>query len=185
MLRTILLTAAQSAVSVSETDVVLRYAGIAHRRMIFVECAGMFWIFAELAILFSVLIGRRYLETEPLCQSIVLTPRERRRAVLWAAGFLIAAVLVLSRHAVRDSLPAYLSYHLYAGAEPSLDLVKLLYVRDAHAHLATWAVFVTLWVLLEAAIVYHGWRGFCRLKMMLNARVATSRPETSHEQDRL
>ncbi len=146
---------------VSDAADAIAYAYAEYRRTMVIECAGLFWIFAELVILFYVIAARRFVETAPMPASWKAARREHRRAVVWTALFALVSVVVLGRHWVRP--PLYVQ--LASGLQPSEILPA--YTSRAHNHLALWSVFVTLWVLLEAAIVYHGWRGCRHLRRVL------------------
>jgi hypothetical protein len=135
-----------------------------------VECAGLFWILAELLILYAVLTARRYLETEPIPRTIAWTRRDARRTLLWVMGFAALCAAVFLRHYF--SPPAYEYLELYASGEIPLSRFQDLYVSRFHIHQIFWAGFVTLWVLLEAIIVYHGWRAYRRLREVLGGNYA-------------
>lgn len=118
------------------------------------ESAGLFWIGAELAILFAVMAARRHLGARPLPPRLQLQDADKRRARMWCYGFFLLAAVVLCRHAV------------YAIAPVPEDVAKVL-VGRGRVHLAVWSVFITAWVVLEVAIVYHGLRGYLALKRLV------------------
>jgi len=132
---------------------VLAYLHARQRVAFVVESAGLFWIGAELLILFMVVAGRRHISTEPLPERFVLQINEKRRAIIAAVVFTLTAAAVLARHFAPWTVDAD------AAAEVLSDRM--------HAHMLVWASFVTVWVLLETLIVYHGWRGYCRLRDLL------------------
>lgn len=131
---------------------VLAYVQARQRVDMLVETAGLFWIAAELAILFLVLAGCRHLETTPLAPQFNLTSRERYRLAVGAAAFVLLSAGVMARYA----FPAPIAPE---------DAAAVLSNR-VHVHIAIWAAFVTTWVLLEILIVFHGWRGYRRLRRL-------------------
>lgn len=124
------------------------------------EFIGLFWIAAEVAILFFVLAARRHLEERPLPPAFALHPPERGRAWLWTAGFFLIAMAVLCRHLLSAC----------SAVQPQDAL--LVFIRRARTHLAVWSGFVAVWVGLEVVIVYHGWRGYRALEALLGRRPA-------------
>ena len=125
---------------------ILRTAGL--------ESAGLFWIAAELAILFLMTAARRHLLTRPLPPHLDLQDSEKRRARVWLVAFLFLAAIVLCRHVV------------YALAPLPQDVSPLLISR-VRVHLAVWTAFITAWVALEVAIVYQGLRAYLALKALI------------------
>jgi len=120
----------------------LAWAETARWRHLAVESAGVFWIAAELFILALVCWGREHLGKAPTRTRLTFSAavRWRFRAAL---GVTLVLVIVVARRA-------------FVVAEPNVEAI----VRDELAHLALWALFVTAWVVLEAAIVYQGYRGY-------------------------
>jgi hypothetical protein len=134
-----------------------------------IETAGLFWIFAELCILLGVLAGRDHLERNSTTGQFVWTPR----LTTWALGFGIffAALLLAAygRHFYWKPVHVLLqqTYATVRFLEPD-DAVRAF--RAARfRHQGLWAFFVTIWVLLEVMIVYHGWRGYRLLRVRLKA----------------
>lgn len=121
-----------------------------------IEGAGVFWLAAELAILVLVRAGRRHLETIPLPTGFRITRQELPLILLSIVALSGLLVLFALRHGT-NTLP--------------LDQpIEALAARAAHAervHLAIWSGFVVGWVVLEALIVYHGWRGYQQLRRLL------------------
>lgn len=135
---------------------ILRTAGL--------ESAGLFWIGAELAILFMMMAARRYVQALPLFPHFELRNDEKRRARAWCYGFLFVAAIVLGRHAVATFAP------LPQDAGPLL-------ISRMRVHLGVWSGFVTAWVGLEVAIVYQGLRGYLALKALIGSAASkTARP---------
>ncbi|MCX5757855.1 MAG: hypothetical protein NTU83_05000 [Candidatus Hydrogenedentes bacterium] len=128
---------------------IVAYLNMRQRAAMLVESVGLFWIGAELAILFLVLVGRRHVDSVPLPVRFVLTVTELRRAIFWGVAFAILSAIVLGRYAVSQEI----------------DIQGLS--ERLHTHLVVWAAFVTTWVLLETSIVYHGWRGYRRLRVLV------------------
>lgn len=133
---------------------VLRTAGL--------ESAGLFWIGAELAILFMIIAARRHIQTRPLPPRLQLEDGEKRRVRAWLIALFFLAAIVLGRHLV------------YALAPVPQDVAPLLSGR-MRAHLAIWSGFVTAWVVLEIAIVYQGFRGYLALKALIGPAESATR----------
>lgn len=129
---------------------------LAEHRYARIEAAGIFWIAAELGILVLVRAGRRHLETRPLPAHFGLTRRDLR--YLLPSGGMLLGLLIL-----------YLFRH--AGGPPvmdaSNDILAAIAAREERVHLALWSGFVLIWIILEALIVYHGWRGYRQLRLLL------------------
>jgi len=142
-----------------------------HFRHAAIETAGLFWAAVELLILYAVLVARRYLGEHPLPAALALTRTERRRAWVWACVFACVSALLYARHTVLTPV-----HRLLESAETGVTLasVSSAYGERVHEHLAIWAAFITLWVVLEILIVYHGWRAFC----LLRARIRIPHAET-------
>jgi hypothetical protein len=132
-------------------------------RMAGLESAGLFWISAELAILFMMIAARRHVQTRPLPPRLEFQNGEKRRAVAWGLGFFLLAALVLGRHV------AYALETLPHDAAPVL-------IGRARVHMAVWSGFVTAWVCLEVAIVYQGLRGYLALKSLMEPAAGIIRP---------
>lgn len=142
-------------------------------RDLMVETAGLFWIAAELAILYLVLLARFHVEHHPREPSPRLTPKFRRRALVWTAGFLVLCLALIARFYLYP-LPDMLEAALRTQASPG-D-IALLYARWAYAHSLIWCAFITLWVVLETAIVYHGRHVYIGLRKALADRHPAGRP---------
>lgn len=128
-------------------------------RQIVIEGAGLFWLGAEVAILFGAMLARRHLESTPRNPRLAFQQRDALRAMVWAAGFLLFCAAVLGRHFVLEQ-PQHLD-DIEAAA-------RLLQARHRE-HLAVWAAFVAGWVALEALIVYHGYRGYRAFRKAVDA----------------
>lgn len=142
-------------------------AHIEHSRQTLIECAGLFWIFAELVILLGVIAGRGHLESAPRAERFHWTPALTRKAVFYAVGFGLLVCCTLGRHVFLEPVYHYLEGQARAGQLPDAAFMKALWLRRTHQHLVLWAAFVTGWVALETLILYHGWRGYCQLKTLL------------------
>ena len=124
-------------------------------RVLVIELCGVFWIAAELVILFFVIEARRHLGRSP----VPAKPVWDRVASLRACIFIAFMVAALSAVIARPAIWVPLSARLQRG---SLD-VNAAALHDFHAllrHLTVWAAFVTVWVVLEGAIVYQGCRAY-------------------------
>lgn len=133
-------------------------------RDLMVETAGLFWIAAELAILYLVLLARFHVEHRPGQPVPRLTPKLRRRAWAWTAGFLLLCLAVGARFYLYP-LPDMLEAALRAQASP--DDIAALYARWAYGHALIWCAFITIWVILEIAIVYQGRHVYLGLRKAL------------------
>lgn len=143
------------------------YARAAHVEHVIVESAGLFWLGAELAILYAMLIARRQVFSSPAPSVLALSRKERRRAAGWGVAFGLFCLVVLLRHAVLPA--AYALVHQVGNACTTEDIVRVFTQRNRE-HLVVWASFVTGWVALESAIVYQGWRIFRTIRERFNTR---------------
>lgn len=130
------------------------------------EVAGVFWIAAEIAILFGMTIATRILATRPLLPGISLTSAERRQALLWAAGLGVLVVTVFGRHAFIDPLPSAFTAIAETGINVREKIARAYAIRT-HSHVAIWCLFIAAWVGLECAIVAQGIRAYGRLKGLI------------------
>lgn len=126
------------------------------------ECAGLFWIGAELAILYLLLVVRRHLEQNPAAR-LTFTTRERSRARLWFLAWILFALTPFGRLITVPGhcLYAFLIHHDARALPPAL------YIRVLHYHLGLWALFVTVWVVLEALIAFHSVCGYRQLRRIV------------------
>lgn len=142
-------------------------------RDLMVETAGLFWIAAELAILYLVLLARFHVEHYPRESNPRLTPKFRRRARRWTAGFVVLCAAVAARFYLYP-LPHILETALRNQASP--NDIALLYARWAYTHSLIWCAFITIWVVLEIAIVYHGRRVYIGLRKALTEPRPSGQP---------
>jgi hypothetical protein len=152
----------ESAHALSEA---IRYAQSDHARNLIIESAGLFWIFAELLILLAVIAGRRYLETVPLPNRFAWTRALTLRAVAFGVIFFALCAVTYGRHLLWPPLAELLRTRALDS-----NAIYMLSRQRTHQHLALWGAFVTGWVVLECLIVWHGWRGYRRLRELLEAR---------------
>ena len=141
-------------------------AWVAFQREVLVESAGVFWIAAEIAILFFLGVAARIFGVRPLPQAIGLTRTEVRRA--WGAGALVLALaaFVFGRHLVWPPLPSAFEAIAASGGDV-LGRARDAYIARAHAHAALWCSLITAWIVLEIAIVIQGVRVFGRLRAIV------------------
>jgi hypothetical protein len=130
------------------------------------ELAGLFWLAAELAILFAVLVARRHLAAEPLPIRLRLVPHERHRATCWVWAMAALTMAVLSRHLFLVPLPVLLATDGLTGLNAAAALAQAIHIRNG-IHAILWTAFVAGWVILECAIVYHGLRVYQRLRRLV------------------
>lgn len=139
---------------------VLEAAWVRFQRELIVEGAGIFWIVAELGILFAVTVGRRVLRERPLPERLILTRSERWLAlglVLVAVGL---AALVFGRFLIWAPMP--IAIEATAGLDRP-EIPRAVYAEltgHARVHLAIWCAFIAVWIALEIAIVAQGIRAF-------------------------
>jgi len=131
------------------------------RRAFIYECFGVFWIVAEGLILAGVLIARRHLEHRPTAPAAAWDTTATRHVLLLGIVPLFLGIALLLRHFL---LPA--GSALLGGGE-GLDAVAATMVARQREHLLVWSIMVVLWVVLESTIVYHGWRAYRRLVVLL------------------
>ena len=137
-----------------------------HHRIIISLGLGVFWIMAEICILFMVWIGRRRLEIQPLPTRISLTRAEKLRALSGSVLLLFMLTLAAFFFCMMDNSG---TARLHPGNTGSLSIhgFSSLYSSMEISYLALWALFTKFWVLLEIFIVMEGWRGYRRLRMIL------------------
>ena len=135
------------------------------RQELLLETAGVFWIVAEVAILFCMTTARRIFATRPVPPRVSLTPEERRRALRWGAGSIVLIIAVFGRHLFLSPLPEALQGVLAEGANLR-ERTQLLYMSRVHLHVALWCTFITGWVALEIAIVAQGVRAYRALRRL-------------------
>jgi hypothetical protein len=138
------------------------------------DSAGLFWIAAELVILFLVLSGRRTLQDSPPSASFSIFAVEKRRVWRWILSFAALVVATLGRHVV--VLPLYVLVPEVAVSTPDhilSGIVAKAYHTRALLDAGVWAAFITIWVALEILIVWHGWKLAKRLRELLTLKAAT------------
>lgn len=148
----------------------ITYAYRRHVMTLLTEGAGLFWVFAELVILFLVIPISERLCENPINTALVPTRGELQRIIVWTAAFVIATFAVFGRHLIWP--PAYV---LLANPAIALEQFSAILLVRERTHLALWTGFVTLWVLLEILIVCYGIRSYRRLRELLGIR----NPESS------
>lgn len=150
----------------------LSYAGeMLHLRYMLFESAGLFWLGAEVAILFLVREGRIYLQAAAPWQQPFWRRETRRRALYWAAAFALLAAAVAWRH--MGGTPVYEVLQKGLLGDPvDLAALKEAVRQSTHRHLVVWWCFVNGWVLLEAWIVAEGIRAYRRLRQLLGPAAA-------------
>lgn len=136
---------------------------------LFVESLGIFWIAAEVAILFSVSVLRRFLLQNSIPNQLRLTAKERRRLLFWAILVALLAASTLGRHLVVTPFPTLLVNLDNTLGETFSREVSSIYTRALLTHLAIWSFFITLWIVLEILIVYKGFRVFQHIRVLRRA----------------
>jgi len=155
-----------AAASAAELPPVIESARVEFQRQLLAESAGVFWVAAEVAILFFMGVAARILEVRPLPQAIGLTGTEVRRA--WRAGALILALaaFVFGRHLVWPPLPTAFET-IAASGEDVLARARDAVLERAHTHAVLWCTLITAWMVLEIAIVIQGIRVLGRLRAIV------------------
>ncbi len=133
------------------------------RLELLIEAAGLFWIAAEVAILFCMTIAVRIFAARPLPSRISLTRSERKRAAIWGLAVGVLAASVFGRHLLIAPLPDAFSAIVAAGTDVQAR-VEQAYNARTHIHIALWCSFIFAWVLLEIAIVIQGIRSYRHLR---------------------
>ncbi len=133
------------------------------RSELLIEAAGVFWIAAEVAILFCMTVAVRIFAARPLPSRISLTRSDRKRAVLWGLALGLLAASIFGRHLLIAPLPDAFSAIVMAGTDVQAR-VEQAYNARTHIHIALWCSFITAWVLLEIAIVVQGIRSYRSLR---------------------
>jgi len=138
------------------------------QRHLLLESAGVFWIAAELAILFTMMVAVRMFAERPVPTRLQLTRHERRLAIRMALLVLALAAFVYGRYLVQRPLP-FAVIDLAEGDAGLIDSTRAAYLARAHVHAALWVTLVAVWVFLEAAIVIYGIKAFRRLRTLTGA----------------
>ena len=152
-----------AAAGAQTADTPIETAREQFRFELLIEAAGVFWIAAEVAILFCMTVAVRIFAVRPLPERVSLTQRERRRAVVWGLALGALAVSVFGRHLLIAPLPEVFRVIVAAGTDVQAR-VEQAYNARTHIHIALWCSFITAWVLLEIAIVVQGIRGYRHLR---------------------
>lgn len=152
-----------------ERYTVMARAWAEFRRELLVETAGVFWIAAELAILFGMTVAVRLFSERPVPDTLRLRRDEMRQA--WAFGGVLAALcaVVYGRHLLFPPLPLAFE-SIGASGEDVFARAEAAYYAWAHTHIALWCALVVAWMALEAAIVVQGIRAFRRLRALAGER---------------
>ncbi len=160
------------AIAAEDLRMAMQYAATTHAREILIESAGLFWILAELLILFFVIAGRDHLENRPASPTFHWSPRLTCRVAMMTVFFLALCAAVYGRDWIWPPVHA----QVVEAAEGTVDIhqVQAAFTASCRRHLTIWAIFVAVWVILEILIVYHGWRGYRKLRTLL--RHTPSRP---------
>lgn len=124
-----------------------------------IEAAGLFWLLAEVLILFAMTVADNHLRLGGR-EAFQWEQRYTRRLILWLALFSLLSLCVAGRHGLWP--PAY----TYEDTEVALRIGR----HREQIHLVVWAIFVAGWVALEAAIVAYGVRAYGQLRKLLTSR---------------
>jgi len=138
------------------------------QRFFLIELAGLFWLAAEGAILAVVLAARRHVQEMPHASRLRIDRADIRRIAGGAAAIGLLLGIVLAHNAIGNPHSVFQTMSLPLGTEEEA-LLQGLWLRQAILHHLMWVTFCTGWVLLEAAIVYHGCRTYGALRRLLGS----------------
>jgi hypothetical protein len=155
---------------VSALSDIIQSARLEYFQVLLIESAGLFWIFAEICILFGVRAGRRYIE----CGDF--DTLHLRKTLPWALAFFVLSTGLLGRHFLGVPFYRQVGQLAISGGDSALREALLAHVSAQRTHYTVWASFVTTWVVLEACIVYNGWRGYCSLRAVFAGPQKPIRP---------
>jgi hypothetical protein len=133
-------------------------------RHLLTESAGIFWLWAEILILYAVCTARRGLRSGDLSGVQHLVPLLSGRIRWILAMLLIASMALLARHAF---FLQWLRTNARDAAASGQDVLLPGLARLDQQHILLWSAFVVMWVFLECAIVWQGWRVYCVMRAQL------------------
>ena len=141
------------------------FARTLHQQQVLIETAGLFWLLAELVILFAIVLGRQHLSNSPRELKVQWTPQITKRAIIWGSLFAALILITYGRHTFL--LPVYELLQSQDSSHTLETLTATLRHRN-QTHLVLWSFFITAWVFLETLIVYHGWCGYRSLRKLID-----------------
>ena len=103
-----------------------------------IEGAGLFWIGAEIAILFAMCEARCFFNQHALPSHFIFGATQMKRALIWTLPLIVLCLWVIYCHNFGGDL-------------------------RWQWHILTWCAFVFIWVLLECLIVWQGCMIFVHL----------------------
>jgi hypothetical protein len=136
--------------AVPEAQAALDFLAAARREHLLYEAIGLFWLWAEVVILFAMREARAVI-------LLGATRPWRLRLLWWMAAFACFSIAVLARHYLLPAPPS------------APDAMAAWYTASTRQHLAVWAAFVFGWVLLESLIVLEGVRAYRRFAVLCRA----------------
>jgi len=116
-----------------------------NNQYLLIESAGLFWIGAEMAILFAMCEARRYFSALPAKANFTFASIQFKRVLFWILPLL--------------GLCLWVACCQYFDGENRWQL-----------HILTWCSFVIIWVFLECLIVWQGCAIYARLSQKLGAK---------------
>lgn len=136
----------------SDAQAALDYVHAALREHLLYESIGLFWLWAEVVILFAMREARHTLQHA--------SPRPwKMRLLAWHGFFGVFAAAVLWRY-----------YFTFSGP-PWDQAIAPWYIEQTKWHLAVWSGFVLGWVVLESAIVFEGARAYSRFARLCRVAI--------------
>ncbi len=140
----------------------MEYARQEHMRWMLIEAMGVFWLTAEIMILQMMLAGRDFLNRLREATPGQWRPPYARILIAGLLSLIILLAITFGRTWIAPPV-----HTLFARAAPGDSALQSLFRQRYHEHMMIWSVFITGWVLLEALIVYHGWRGYWTLRQLM------------------
>lgn len=148
---------------------VLAEAASLHSSQLRIEMAGLIWIGAELVIFYLVLRLRFIVQTHSPDETVGAQSARKPLLRPLLGTLLVAAVLTVGRYGFIEALPDAIHAVILRNPADLRHQIHALYMARAHTHLALWCGFITLWVLLEMAIVYVGFKTYRGLRSIFES----------------
>lgn len=133
----------------------------------YAQVAGLIWIAAEIAILYVLTVANRLITQHHIADTFRFTRKERTRALYWTVTFIIVATAVILRQ-MGIQTPAQITAQ--AVSHPDTITYADIYMATRNfisLHQIIWATFVTVWIILEGAIVISGYHLYRQLAAMI------------------
>lgn len=134
------------------------------RTEILLESAYLFYMAAELLILFLVTKARGYFQSTPLEGRLSLTRSDKH--MLLAGTIVVVAIgaALFGRHIFITPMPDVLQNIAAIETRRVPQFLRDAYALRAHIHLGVFFFFLVTWVVLEIAIVAQGVRAYRQMR---------------------